>query len=397
MTSFVTQPAAAGTTACSAAGPGVFRGQREMTALLGGPAEALDAVRDQTPGVARALETAFDEVLAEPGMERGPRELATLSALTALGGAADELRVHATAARHVGVDAEELAVLLHHLVPYVGLPRVLQAVRAVADLLPPGLQERSVALSDHRTMVIDRPAEATAADGPLVLVHALGLDRRMWRDTIAALPTDRRVIAYDLRGHGSAGAAPHVRSLPHFADDLDDLLDRLEVARAHVVGLSLGGAIAQLYALARPHRVSALTLVATVAAPQPAFVDRGEAARAGGMAAVLAATLIRWFTPEALAVNGWPVRYAGDVVMRADPDTWAASWRALAEVDTLQRLRDLRMPTRLITGELDRSTPPQLMGTIADQIPGARLTVIEGGPHMLSLERPRELAAAIAE
>src|SRR5437588_512222 len=69
MTSFVTQPAATGT----AAGPAVSRGQREMTGLLGGPAEALAAVRDRAPGVARALETAFDEVLAEPGMERGGR------------------------------------------------------------------------------------------------------------------------------------------------------------------------------------------------------------------------------------------------------------------------------------------------------------------------------------
>jgi 3-oxoadipate enol-lactonase len=396
MSSFVPRPTV-GTAPCPETGFGASRGQREMTALLGGPAEALDAVRDRAPDVARALETAFDEVLSEPGLERGPRELATLSALAALGGAADELRVHVAAARRVGVDPDELAALLHHLVPYVGLPRVLQATRAVADLLLPGRPEHLVALSDHRTTVIDRPARTATKHEPLVLVHAFGLDRRMWRDTIAALPTHRRVIAYDLRGHGSASGAPHVRSLQHFAHDLDELLDRLNVERAHVVGLSLGGAIAQLYALARPHRVSALTLVATVAAPQPAFVDRGEAARAGGMASVLAATMTRWFTPEALAVNGWPVRYARDQVLRADPETWAASWRALAQVDTLPRLRELRMPTRLITGELDRSTPPQLMGTIADQTPGGRLTIIDDGPHMLSLERPRELAAAIGE
>jgi 3-oxoadipate enol-lactonase len=60
----------------------------------------------------------------------------------------------------------------------------------------------------------------------------------------------------------------------------------------------------------------------------------------------------RWFTPEALAVNGWPVRYARDQVVRADPDTWAASRRALAGVDTLRRLPELRMPTRLSTGDL---------------------------------------------
>jgi 3-oxoadipate enol-lactonase len=135
--------------------------------------------------------------------------------------------------------------------------------------------------------------------------------------------------------------------------------------------------------------------VATVATPQPAFLERGAAAQGGGMAGVLAANLTRWFTPEALAVNGWPVRYARDQVLRAHSDTWAASWRALAGIDTLRRLPALRMPTRLITDELDRSTPPRSMAEIATRVPGGQLVVVDGGPHMLSLDRPRELAAAL--
>jgi 3-oxoadipate enol-lactonase len=220
-----------------------------------------------------------------------------VAALTALGGSPEELRVHAAAAYRAGVDGDELAALLHHLVPYTGLPRVLQATRALVDLLPAGCPESAVDLGDHRTTVIDRPAYGTPAGPPLVLVHALGLDRRMWRDTIAALPADRRVIAYDLRGHGSAGEAPRVRGLRHFADDLHSLLDQLAVDSVHLVGLSLGGAIAQVYALSRPERVGELTLVATVATPQPAFLERGAAAQAGGMAGVLAATMTRWSPP----------------------------------------------------------------------------------------------------
>jgi 3-oxoadipate enol-lactonase len=371
------------------------RGRREMTALLGGPPEILATLQQRAPGVARALTAAFDDVLGEPGLGRLPRELATVAVLTALGASPEELRVHTAAACRAGADPDELAALLHHLVPYTGLPRVLQATRALDGLLPVGWPERPVQLTDHRTTVIDRPAQGTPAGPPMVLVHALGLDRHMWRDTIAALPTDRRAIAYHLRGHGSAREAPHVKDLQHFAEDLDDLLERLAIDTAHLVGLSLGGAIAQVYALTRPERIGELTLVATVATPQPAFLQRGAAAQAGGMAGVLAATMTRWFTPGALAVNGWPVRYARDQVLRADPDAWAASWRALAGVDTMRRLTELRMPTRLITGELDPSTPPPLMAEIATLVPGGRLAVIDGGPHMLSLERPRELAAAI--
>src|SRR4051812_17633526 len=99
------------------------RGEREMAALLGGPPEILGTLSQRAPGVARALTAAFDEVLGEPGLGRSPRELATVATLTALGGSPEELRVHAAAAYRAGVDPEELASLLHHLVPYTGLPR----------------------------------------------------------------------------------------------------------------------------------------------------------------------------------------------------------------------------------------------------------------------------------
>src|SRR5689334_25086161 len=97
------------------------RGEREMVALLDGPPEILGTLSERAPGVARALTAAFEEVLGEPGLGRSPRELATVATLTALGGSHEELRVHAAAAYRAGVDPDELAALLHHLVPYTGL------------------------------------------------------------------------------------------------------------------------------------------------------------------------------------------------------------------------------------------------------------------------------------
>jgi hypothetical protein len=128
--------------------------------------------------------------------------------------------VHTRAALRVGVDADEIALLLHPLLAYVGFPRVLQANRAVAAHLPVRLPERELRVGDHITAVIDRPGSDRSLP-PLILVHALGLSRLMWRDTIAALPPDRRVIAYDLPGHGRAGDASLVTGLGHFAADLE--------------------------------------------------------------------------------------------------------------------------------------------------------------------------------
>jgi 3-oxoadipate enol-lactonase len=261
---------------------------------------------------------------------------------------------------------------------------------------PPGSstlpEPATLELSDHTTAIIDRPPRGGEDAPPVVLVHALGLDRLMWRAVIDLLPTDRRVLAYDLRGHGTAGLAPTVRGLAHWSDDLLDVLDATGIERAHVVGLSLGGAIAQVFALAHPERVHRLDLVATVSTPRPAFVERGRTAIEQGMGAVLPATLARWFTAQALATNGPSVRYARGMVRRSDPTVWAASWRALAEVDTQRNLRHLRVPTRVIAGEHDASTPPATMALIARAVPGATFHVIPGAPHMISLETPAPLA-----
>ncbi len=372
------------------------RGEAEAHALVGDPAGVLAPLSGQTPHLAAALQSIFGDVLAEPGLARQTREIATLASLAALGGSQHELDVHTRAALRVGVDAEEIRLLLHHLVAYVGFPRVLQATRTVSARLPERLPEKQVHLGDHTTAVIDRPGHDPSLP-PLVLVHALGLSRQMWRDTIAALPNDRRVIAYDLRGHDRAADAPRVLNLEHFAADLERLLDALDLPAVHLAGLSLGGSIAQVFALTLPSRLVALDLMATVSHTQPAFLERAASAEADGMDAVVAGTLVRWFTPSALAVNGWAVRYARDMVQRTDVGNWGASWRALAGIDTLHALGRLALPVRVIAGELDPSSTPASMAVISDHIPGAQFTVLPGAPHMLSLERPVDLAALLAQ
>jgi pimeloyl-ACP methyl ester carboxylesterase/uncharacterized protein YciI len=255
----------------------------------------------------------------------------------------------------------------------------------------------TVRLSDHITAILDRPAEGASHAPPMVLVHALGLDRMMWGELLDLLPADRRVLAYDLRGHGVARTAPRVRDLAHWSSDLLEVLDATGVEQAQLVGLSLGGAIAQAFTLAHPERVERLALVATVSTPQSSFVERGQAALDRGMGEVLPETLARWFTAMALAANGPAVRYARGLVQRSDPENWAASWSALAQVDTERDLHLVGVPTRVIAGELDPSTPPEAMASMARAIPGATFHVIPNAPHMISLEAPGDLARLLIQ
>jgi 3-oxoadipate enol-lactonase len=252
----------------------------------------------------------------------------------------------------------------------------------------------------HTTGVCDRPAAPGApARPPLVLIHALGLDRRMWNPVLAALPADRRVIAYDLRGHGRAAGAAPAPTVHALAADLAALLDALGVpGPVTVAGLSMGGAVAQTFALDHPERTAALELLATGADPHPAYLERALAAEAEGLAPQVGPTLERWFSPAFLAAHpdAAPVRYARDSTARAAVADWAAAWRTLATVDVRARLRDIRVPVRLVAGGDDPSTPPALMATLAADLPNARLTVLPGLRHLLCLEAPDRVAELLA-
>jgi 3-oxoadipate enol-lactonase len=321
----------------------------------------------------------------------------TAGILGAMGGAEPQLCVHLNAALNVGADGDELIALAEHVAVYSGFPRALNLLREVISILNHRKVTRSippkrVRVGDHEVDLVDTGGELP----PVILLHALGLDHRMWRDVIPILARTNRVIAYDLRGHGRAALAPCAANMDAFVADLATVMDSLRIPKASIVGLSFGGGIAQCFAIQHPSKVDRLTLVATTAWAQPAFVDRAEAAERDGMQAQIVPTLTRWFTMDALAVNDWTVRYARERVLRAHVEDWAATWRSFSTIHIDDRLSEISCPTLLLAGEMDPSTPPALMEKLSKAIPSAQFHVIKGAPHMLSLESPGPLADRIA-
>src|SRR3972149_2702422 len=182
--------------------------------------------------------------------------------------------------------------------------------------------------------------------GPAVLLlHPVGLDLTWWEPQVGALRSEFQVMRLDFRGHGESEVAPFPYTLANFANDAHALIGALGNRPAHVVGLSLGGMVAQVLALEYPEDVRSLVLAATACAlpveARPAIRARGEAAGAG-----------------------------------------AAPGRAIAALDTLLRLGEIRVPTLVTTGDADLSTPVPAARVIADHIPGAILRVMPGAPHM---------------
>ena len=241
---------------------------------------------------------------------------------------------------------------------------------------------------------------ALEGEGPtVVLLHAVGLDLTCWDAQAPALRPKFRVLRVDLRGHGRSDVPPPPYTLEGFAEDVHELLGALQLAPAHVIGLSLGGMVAQILALDYPQAVRSLVLADTNSTlppdARPAMVERGEAAKRGGMSAVVDTTLARWFTPGFLGAD--VVARCRERLLTDDVQAWAASWRAISELDTEPRLKEVRVPTLVITGEADAAAPVARAQAMAGLIPGARLDIVAGAPHMAPLERPDLFNAAVLE
>lgn len=367
------------------------RGSRSFRELTGrDPEQTLATLRVQAPQMYRWLiDGAFSLPLADQRLSWRDREIATVAVLTALGGADPQLRVHLEAALQHDITAEELRALVEHTSVYAGFPRALNALDRVGEVLAGASDAtpvtlRTVTLSDHTTQL------AQVGDGgpPVLLIHALGLTWHMWEPVIRQLAQGRRVLAYDLRGHGAAGDAPAPTDMTVLSDDLHEVLEAEGLDRAHVVGLSYGGGIAQTFATRHPEAVLSLTLAATTDQPFDSFAQRAAAVESEGAAAQVATSLTRWFTPEALAENRWGVRYARECVLRGDPVQVAAAWRSFSRLDVAGRLQHWQRPTLVLCGERDASTGPQVMSRIAANVVGATYVELPGAPHMPTLETP---------
>jgi 3-oxoadipate enol-lactonase len=230
------------------------------------------------------------------------------------------------------------------------------------------------------------------AGPPIVLIHALGLDHRLWEPQLSALAIGHTVYVYDVRGHGASDVPFMPYTLTDFADDLAGLLDALGIADAHLVGLSMGGMIAQEFALSWPDRVRSLVLADTTSEyPQEArraFAERARIAEERGLGPLLEPTMDRWFTPEFRRDHPAEVERIRDILAVTDPRGYAASCRAIASIDVTERLVNIQAPSLVLVGAADTSTPPDMALKIHEYIPGSGYEVIPDAAHLINLARP---------
>lgn len=237
-------------------------------------------------------------------------------------------------------------------------------------------------------------------DGPpVVLIHALGLDHRLWDAQISSLASAFQVLAYDVRGHGASDVPTGPYTISDFADDLVGLLDALGIERPHLVGISMGGMIAQEFALTWPERVASLLLADTASEynqeGRRQLAERARIAEERGMEPLIEPTIERWFTEEFRRRSPDAVERIRSLLGQAHSSGYAASCRAIAAADLTERLLNIVAPTLVVVGSEDRSTPPDVALQIHEHIPGSRYRVMPGAAHLTNVAKPEEFTRAI--
>ena len=238
---------------------------------------------------------------------------------------------------------------------------------------------------------VDIAYEITGSGDPLLLIMGFAADSRMWMLQTPAFAKQYRCITFDNRGvgHSSKPAGPY--SMEQMASDALAVLDAADAERAHVVGISMGGAIAQHLALKAPERVRSLVLASTWCAPNPylpRLADIGTLLMDNaGPEAVIRASMLWLFTP-AMIVNSPDmvgVIESQALEFAADREVFFAQQAAVFEHDTRDRLGSLTMPALVMVGRRDVFVPPELSMQIVEAMPRAEFTMLEAG-HAYNLE-----------
>jgi 3-oxoadipate enol-lactonase len=238
-------------------------------------------------------------------------------------------------------------------------------------------------------------------DGPPVILScSLGTDRSMWDPQTPALAASHRVVRYDLRGHGQSPATPGPYSISDLGDDLLALMDRLEIERASLCGVSIGAMTSIWVAANAPERVQRLVLCCTSArfGPEAADIYRARAStvREHTVDAVADGALERWFTPGFREAQPELMAHIRKGLTDTSSEGYAGCCEALAALDLHPLLGSISAPTLVIAGSEDPATPPDHGRAIAGGVAGARFELIGGAAHLANIEKAELVTPLIA-
>ena len=243
----------------------------------------------------------------------------------------------------------------------------------------------------------------TGVGRPIVLIHGYPFNRTLWNEQVAALSSSYRIIVPDLRGFGESESSPGPATMNRMAQDVAQLMDHLEISRAVIGGLSMGGYVALAFCKQFPSRVRALVLADTRAQAdteeaKQTRIQQAEKALSEGMAGIADAMLPKLLTPETVSKRPEIVKRVRDMMLKTKPEGAASALLGMAERDDqTELLSRITTKTLILVGAEDAITPVADSEKMHNAIAGSHLVVLENAGHVSNLERTGEFNEALMD
>jgi 3-oxoadipate enol-lactonase len=349
---------------------------------------------------------AWHEIWGRPGLDPTTRRLLVLGMTMGLA-RWEEFELHCRAAIRGGVPLATIKEALMQGAIYCGVPSANTAFKITLEILReeglvPAPRPLSAGRRASRHHTFSQPQLALSVQGegaPVVLSHALGLDQRMWDSFAARLAPQHTVLRYDHRGHGGSAVPPGPYTMDALVDDAARLIREWGCGPVVWIGLSMGGMVGQGLAIRHPDLVRGLVIAnSTGRYPEAAhalWAERISKVEQGGLEAIADGVTERYFSAGFRAGQPDVVAAYRRQLLQTDPAGYAATCRAIRDVDWLDRLASIRCPTLVIAGREDVGAPVAMSEAMQQRIPGAELVVIEDAAHLSVVEQPAAFGAAI--
>ena len=236
-------------------------------------------------------------------------------------------------------------------------------------------------------------------ENTFVLINSLGTDFRIWDDVATALQPFGNVLRFDKRGHGLSDVVVDTRGLDDYAMDIITLLEKLSIHKCTIIGLSIGGMIAQQIAHKTSSLVEKLVLCDTrfKIGTRQFWDERIAAVKNGGLSSISSAVMQRWFSEDFR--NHEPYRVAGyrNMLERTPATGYISACEAIRDADLTDIAKQIRIPVLCIVGAEDKSTTPEEVKSLSDLISGSRYEIIDRSGHIPCVDNPSALNKLIID
>lgn len=235
-----------------------------------------------------------------------------------------------------------------------------------------------------------------AAKPALVFSNSLGTNFKMWQPQIDFFQQDFFVICYDTRGHGASSAPQGPYSIDQLGQDVVNLLDHLNIEKAALCGISMGGLTGQWLAINRPERFNQVVVCNTAAkiGQEQAWNDRAALVREQGLAPIASTAASRWFTDPFIQSNAATVAELSNDLGAGSPEGYANCCEALAKADVREQLKDITVPVLVVAGQQDPVTTVADGQYMVDRIANSQLFEINAS-HISNIEQPEAFNQAV--